>query len=62
MLRRQSVPQTMLRGESLGAGVAFRINDHASLPVEGCFPDDRKSIRSWFIADHRMNVSLRLSF
>jgi hypothetical protein len=76
MLRRQRVPQTMLlREDSLGAGVTFRINDQASLAVEGGnlaneivktsmdgYLDVHKSIRSWFVANRRMNVSLRLSF
>lgn len=60
---------------SLDAGVTLRINDHASFSVEGSnlsnkivktsmggYPDGRKYIRSWFVADRRVNASLRLSF
>lgn len=60
---------------SLDAGVTFKINDHASFSVEGSnlsnkivktlmggYPDDRKYVRSWFIADRRVSASLRLSF
>ncbi|WP_035033971.1 TonB-dependent receptor [Caulobacter sp. AP07] len=60
---------------SLDAGVTFKINDHASFSIEGSnlankivktsmggYPDDRKYTRSWFVADRRVNASLRLSF
>ncbi|MGR4863783.1 TonB-dependent receptor [Caulobacter sp. LARHSG274] len=60
---------------SLDAGVTFKINEHTSFSLEGSnlsnktvrtlmggYPDDRKYVRSWFVADRRVNASLRLSF
>jgi TonB-dependent receptor len=60
---------------SLDAGVTYRLNNRISMSVQGSnltnevtrtlmggYNNEHKYVRSWFVADRRVNASLRLSF
>lgn len=60
---------------SVDAGVTYRLNDRISMSVQGSnltnevtrtlmggYNNGHKYVRSWFVADRRVNASLRLAF